>query len=90
MELTTQATPEAATHWSTRKMGAAQGVSASTVMRHRQAHGLKPHLVRGFEISRDPKFVEKSAASPPGSDVVAVPSSPPNFEGGTSLRNALQ
>ena len=41
MELTTQTTPEAATHWSTRKMG----VSASTVMRHWQAHGLKPHLV---------------------------------------------
>ena len=42
VELTTQSTPEAATHWSTRKMGAALGVSASTVMRHWQAHGLKP------------------------------------------------
>jgi transposase len=59
VELTTQTTPEAATHWSTRKMGAVLGVSASTVMRHWQAHGLKPHLVRGFKVSRDPKFVEK-------------------------------
>ena len=47
VELTTQTTPEAATHWSTRKMAAQIGVSPSTVMRHWQAHGLKPHLVRG-------------------------------------------
>ena len=59
VELTTQSTPEAATHWSTRKMGAALGISASTVMRHWQAHDLKPHIVRGFKVSRDPKFVEK-------------------------------
>jgi transposase len=59
VELTTQSKPEAATHWSTRKMGAVLGVSASTVMRHWQANGLKPHVVRGFKISRDPKFVEK-------------------------------
>ena len=48
VELTTQSTPAAATHWSTRKMGAVLGVSASTVMRHWQAHGLKPHIVRGM------------------------------------------
>jgi transposase len=59
VELTTQSNPEAATHWSTRKMGAVLGVSASTVMRHWQANGLKPHLVRGFKISRDPRFIEK-------------------------------
>src|SRR5215831_9697410 len=59
VELTTQGKPEAATHWSTRKMAAKLGVSASTVMRHWQAHGLKPHIVRGFKVSRDPKFVEK-------------------------------
>jgi len=71
VELTTQTTPEAATHWSTRKMGAALGVSASTVMRHWQAHGLKPHLVRGFKVSRDPKFVEKLE------DIVGLYMSPP-------------
>jgi transposase len=59
VKLTTQSTPEAATHWSTRKMAALLEVSPSTVMRHWQANGLEPHLVRGFKISRDPKFVEK-------------------------------
>jgi transposase len=71
VELTTQSTPEATTHWSTRKMGAALGVSASTVMRHWQAHGLKPHIVRGFKVSRDPQFVEKLE------DIVGLYMSPP-------------
>ena len=71
VEMTTQTTPEAATHWSTRKMGAALGISASTVMRHWQAHGLKPHIVRGFKISRDPKFVQKLQ------DIVGLYMSPP-------------
>ena len=59
VELTTQSKPEAATHWSTRTMAAQIGVSAASVSRHWRAHGLKPHLVRGFKVSRDPKFVEK-------------------------------
>ena len=71
VELTTQTTPEAATHWSTRKMGEVLGVSASTVMRHWQAHGLKPHVVRGFKVSRDPQFVEKLE------DIVGLYMSPP-------------
>ncbi len=71
VEMTTQTTPEAATHWSTRKMGAALGVSASTVMRHWQAHGLTPHIVRGFKVSRDPQFVEKLE------DIVDLYMSPP-------------
>ena len=71
VELTTQATPDAATHWSTRKMGAALGVSASTVMRHWQANGLQPHLVRGFKISRDPRFAKKLE------DIVGLYMSPP-------------
>ena len=71
VELTTQSQPEAATHWSTRKMGAVLGVSASTVMRHWQAHGLKPHLVRGFKVSRDPKFVDKLE------DIVGLYMAPP-------------
>ena len=71
VELTTQTTPEAATHWSTRTMGAALGVSASTVMRHWQAHGLKPHIIRGFKVSRDPQFIEKLE------DIVGLYMSPP-------------
>jgi hypothetical protein len=34
-------------------------VSASTVRRIWREHGLKPHLVRGFKVSRDPEFAEK-------------------------------
>ena len=71
VELTTQTTPEAATHWSTRKMAAVLEVSPSTVMRHWRANGLKPHLVRGFKVSRDPKFVEKLE------DIVGLYMSPP-------------
>ncbi len=52
-------------------MGEVLGVSASTVMRHWQAHGLKPHIVRGFKVSRDPKFVEKLE------DIVGLYMSPP-------------
>lgn len=48
VELTTQSTPQAATQWSTRTMAQALGVSAASVSRHWRAHGLKPHLVRGF------------------------------------------
>lgn len=71
VELTTQTKPEAATHWSTRKMAAVLQVSPSTVMRHWQANGLKPHLVRGFKVSRDPKFIEKLE------DIVGLYMSPP-------------
>ena len=71
VELTTQHKPEAATHWSTRKLAAELGVSASTVWRHWQSHGLKPHVVRGFKVSRDPQFVEKLE------DIVGLYMSPP-------------
>ena len=38
VELTTQTQPEAATHWSTRTMAAALGVSAASISRHSRAH----------------------------------------------------
>jgi transposase len=69
--LTTQTTPAAATHWSTRKMAAVLGVSASTVLRHWRSCGLKPHLVRGFKVSRDPQFVAKLE------DIVGLYMNPP-------------
>lgn len=59
VELTTQSKPDAATHWSTRKMGEKLGISAASASRHWRANGLKPHLVHSFKVSRDPKFVEK-------------------------------
>lgn len=71
VELTTQSKPEVATHWSTRTMAAQIGVSAASVSRHWRAHGLKPHLVRSFKVSRDPKFVEKLE------DIVGLYMSPP-------------
>lgn len=58
-DLTTQTQPANATDWSTRLMAAQCGASASTVRRAWRAHGLKPHLTRGFKLSRDPRFVEK-------------------------------
>ena len=54
-------------------MAAVLEVSPSTVMRHWQANGLKPHLVRGFKISRDPKFIEKLE------DIVGLYMSPPGY-----------
>jgi len=71
VELTTQSTPEAATHWSTRTMAAKLGVSAASVSRHWRANGLKPHLLRGFKVSRAPKFVEKLE------DIVGLYMTPP-------------
>ena len=62
VEKTTQDKPNAATHWSTRTMAAATGVSEATVRRIWHKHGLKPHLVRTFKISNDPQFAEKLEA----------------------------
>ncbi|MBU2841508.1 IS630 family transposase [Acidithiobacillus thiooxidans] len=71
VELTTQSKPEVMTHWSTRRMAAELGVSAASVSRHWRKHGLKPHLLRGFKVSRDPHFVEKLE------DIVGLYMSPP-------------
>ena len=51
--------PANATHWSTRTMAKAVGVSERTVRRIWKSHGLKPHLSRTFKLSNDPQFVEK-------------------------------
>jgi transposase len=51
--------PRGATHWSTRTMAKAVGVSRETVRRVWVDHRLKPHLVRRFKLSRDPRFAEK-------------------------------
>src|SRR2546428_11758105 len=62
VDKTTREKPAAATHWSTRAMAAAVGVSEATVRRIWHAHGLKPHLVKTFKVSNDPHFAEKLAA----------------------------
>jgi transposase len=57
--MTTQSRPEEATHWSTRTMAAQIGVSATSVRRIWQAHGLKPHRTETFKVSNDKFFAEK-------------------------------
>src|ERR1700740_2101088 len=57
--LTTQQRPDNATHWSTRSMAAAAGISEASVRRIWQAHGLKPHRVASFKVSNDKHFTEK-------------------------------
>jgi transposase len=59
---TTQETPPQATHWSTRTMAAAMGLSEKSIRRIWRQHGLKPHLTRTFKLSRDPAFAEKVEA----------------------------
>ena len=59
VQATTQTAPPGETHWSCRSMAKAQGVSPATVQRIWDAHGLKPHLVKTFKLSNDPRFTEK-------------------------------
>jgi transposase len=59
VERTLQEKPLHATHWSTRSMADIIGLSPASIQRIWKAHGLKPHLIRSFKLSRDPYFVEK-------------------------------
>ena len=59
---TTTTTPATATDWSRALMAKAAGVSASSVGRIWRRHGLKPHRVARFKVSRDPRFAEKLEA----------------------------
>ena len=56
---TLHTTPGDATHWSSRTLARAQGVSEATVRRIWRAHGLQPHRSETFKLSRDPDFVHK-------------------------------
>jgi transposase len=59
VRITTEQTPQGATHWSTRTLAAHLGTSASAVARIWRAHGLKPHRVESFKLSNDPLFIDK-------------------------------
>jgi len=72
VEATLHTTPVNATHWSTRSMAKAQGVSEATVRRIWKQHNLKPHLVETFKLSRDKHFIEKLC------DVVGLYVNPPD------------
>jgi len=72
VEATLHTTPRNATHWSTRSMAEAQGISEASVRRIWRRHNLKPHLLETFKLSRDKRFVEKL------SDVVGLYLNPPD------------
>src|ERR1700677_3737513 len=72
VHMTLHEKPPKATHWSGRSMAAAAGISYSSVQRIWRAHGLKPHLVKTFKVSRDKHFAEKVE------DVVGLYLAPPD------------
>jgi transposase len=72
VHMTLHEKPPNATHWSVRSMAKAAGISYSSVQRIWHAHGLKPHLVETFKISRDKNFAAKVA------DVVGLYLDPPD------------
>ena len=51
--------PPDATHWSTRSMAEATGMSQTAISRIWRAFGLKPHRTEHFKLSPDPQFVDK-------------------------------
>ena len=69
---TLESKPDNATHWSSRGMAAACGLSQTAVARIWRAFGLKPHLSETFKLSTDPFFVEKVR------DVVGLYLNPPD------------
>jgi len=71
IEKTTREKPPNRTHWSTRTMAAAAGISEASVRRIWRAHGLKPHRIHTFKLSNDPRFAEKLE------DVVGLYLNPP-------------
>jgi transposase len=71
IELTLGPPPGEATHWTSPAMAKAAGISVSSVQRIWRGHGLAPHRVRQFKLSKDPKFVEKLQ------DIVGLYMAPP-------------
>src|SRR5438132_3681495 len=58
---TLESTPRGATHWSTRAMAQATGLSHMAISRIWHAFGLQPHRSEAFKLSPDPLLVPKSA-----------------------------
>lgn len=59
LTLTLTGKPAAATHWTCRTMAKQAGVSRMSVNRIWREQKLKPHHVKGFKVSNDPRFAEK-------------------------------
>jgi transposase len=71
VEVTLQTKPPGMTPWSCRLLAAELGVSKSTINNVWQSYHLKPHRVKTFKLSRDPRFLEKLT------DVVGLYLNPP-------------
>lgn len=71
IRLTTQETPPNATQWSKRSLAKTLGCSDTLVHRVWQDNGLKPHRIKSFKVSNDPRFAEKLV------DVVGLYLDPP-------------
>ena len=69
---TLESKPANATHWSTRGMARATGLSQTAISRIWRAFGLQPHRADTFKLSTDPYFVEKVR------DVVGLYLNPPD------------
>jgi transposase len=59
LAMTLESTPKDATHWSTRSLAQASGLSRSTVGRIWRAFSLQPHRSETFKLSKDPLFIDK-------------------------------
>ena len=68
---TQKAPSDGSTHWSTRKLGKALGISHMMVARIWAKHGLKPHRLERYMASDDPQFEAKAA------DVIGLYLNPP-------------
>lgn len=69
---TLESTPRDATHWSTRSLARACGLSQSAVSRIWRAFALQPHRTETFKLSKDPLFIEKVR------DIVGLYLNPPD------------
>ena len=69
---TLETTPNGETHWSTRRMAKAAGMSHTMVGRIWRTFGLQPHLTESFKLSPDPQLVAKVR------DVVGLYMHPPH------------
>lgn len=71
LTMTLETTPPDATHWSTRSLAKASGLSRSTVGRMWKAFALQPHRSETFKLSKDPLFIDKVR------DIVGLYQNPP-------------
>jgi transposase len=69
---TLESTPRGQTHWSTRELAKASGLSRMTISRIWRAFGLQPHRSETFKLSPDPLLVEKVR------DIVGLYMNPPD------------